>query len=208
MPDKSIDCVITDPPYGIGESNEKNLSRSVHAFGNSRICVSTNFGAYSWDSQRVGKEYFEEIFRVSKKQVIFGGNYYTDFLPPRGGWRVWDKRVTDKMSNDLSDCELVWTSENKGVRIFRYLWNGLLQQNMKHKEKRVHPTQKPIAVMKWLVGLHTKQGDTVLDPFMGSGSTGVACNMLGRGFIGIEKDERYFKVAQKRIAQWTGQERL
>ena len=198
IPDGSVDAVITDPPYGIGETNEKNLSRGG-------ICGEKDYGHYEWDAKPVSKEQINEIIRISKKQLIFGANHFSDILPKSSGWIVWDKRVQERFSNDLSDCELIWTSEKKGVRIFRYLWNGLF----KHKsEERFHPTQKPLRLMMWMVEKHTKEGDTVLDPFMGSGTTGVACAKLNRNFIGIEIDEGYFKIAERRIGEWKGQERL
>jgi len=196
IPDNSIDCIITDPPYGIGESQGKNATRRG-------VCKPTDYGYSNWDAQPPSKHYFNEIIRTSKEQIIFGGNYFE--LPPSSCWIVWDK---ENGNDDFADCELAWTSFKSAVRIFHYRWAGMLQGDMRHKEKRCHPTQKPLPLMKWIVEKYTKEGDTILDPFMGSGTTGVACKMLNRNFIGIEIDETYFKLAEKRIGEWQGQERL
>jgi site-specific DNA-methyltransferase (adenine-specific) len=200
LPNKSIDCIITDPPYGINETAEKNNSRGG-------ACKPTKYASYLWDKQRITKQYFDEMFRISKNQMVCGGNYYTDFLYPSPCWIVWDKRVKDSIKNDFADCELIWTSFNKCARMFRFLWCGMLQ-GKRHKELRTHPTQKPLDLMEWLIKNFSDEGDTILDPFMGSGTTGVAALRLNRNFIGIELDENYFKIAEKRITQESQQERL
>lgn len=192
MDDKSIDVIVTDPNYGIGESNEKNMSRV-------NLAKPKDYGHYDWDKQPATKEQIGEILRVSKDQVIFGGNYFV--LPPSSSWIVWDKLNT----GDFADCELAWTSHKRTVRKYSYLWNGMIKQK---PEERFHPTQKPLQVMKWIVENYTKQNDTIFDPFMGSGTTGVACVQTGRNFIGCEIDEGYFKIAQKRIKDAQQQMRL
>ena len=189
MKSKSIDIIITDPPYGIGEAAGKNKSRG-HA------AVAKDYGNLSWDNDIPPPEYFSEMLRVSKNQIIFGGNYFTEFLPPSSRWIVWDKNNGD---NDFADCELAWTSFPTAVRKIRYTWNGMIQENMKHKDYRVHPTQKPVEVMKWIIEKYTEEGQTVLDPFMGSGTTGVACVRTNRPFIGVEKVGEYFSAARTRI---------
>lgn len=199
MPDKSVDLVLTDPPYGIKESNEKNLARGGPvAFGGIKkkgIPVpAQDYGHYEWDNFPPAPEYFNEIFRISKNQIIFGGNFFP--LPPTPCWIVWDK---DNGDNDFADCELAWTSFKSAVRKFKWRWNGLLQEDMAHKEKREHPTQKPLPLMMWCLEKYSKPGMTVLDPFMGSGTTCVACKKLGRNYIGIEKEPEYIKVAEKRL---------
>jgi DNA modification methylase len=185
MPDQSVDVVITDPPYGIGENNRKNLSRG-------KLAKPIDYGAFDWDQERVEREYFDEMRRVSHHQVIFGGIYYTDYLPPSSGWIVWDKNN----SGDFADCELAWTSYPRATRLFRWMWSGFVKQA---PEKRVHPTQKPFALMAWIVENYSKPGQIVMDPFMGSGTTGAACTLLARHFIGVEKDEHYFRLAKRRI---------
>lgn len=185
IPDKSIDAVITDPPYGIKENNFKNLSRQNKA-------QSIDYGDFEWDKSRVGKEYFDLMRQVSKHQIIFGGNFYTDFLFPSSSWIVWDKLN----SGDFADCEMAWTSHKRAARMFRYLWNGMIKQK---PEQRFHPTQKPLDLMLWIVANYTAEGDTVLDPFMGSGTTGEACVNLNRNFIGFEINPDYFAISEKRI---------
>jgi len=193
LEDNSIDVVVTDPPYGIGEAAGKNKSRGTKLF------PSKDFGSNDWDNQRPSIEIFNEILRVSKNQVIFGGNYFADLLLPSSCWLVWDK---NNGSTDFADCELAWTSFKTAVRYFKYTWNGFMQGNISNKknnEKRVHPTQKPLPLMEWVIKNYTKESDTILDPFMGSGTTGVACMNFNRKFIGIEKEEQFFQVATDRI---------
>lgn len=185
----SIDLILTDPPYGIGESKGKNKSRG-------KLAISKDYGVKAWDDNRPNEKYFKEMLRISKNQIIFGGNYFADLLPATSCWIVWDK---DNGKNDFADCELAWTSFKSAVRYFKYKWNGMLQGNMSKKEKRVHPTQKPLPLMEWIISKYSKEKITILDPFMGSGTTGVACCNLNRNFIGIEKDPEYFKIAEKRI---------
>lgn len=189
----SVDAVVTDPPYGIGESGKKNASRQQKA-------KPIDYGLYCWDI-KITPEHLHEVRRVSQEQVIFGGNYYADQLPPSSSWIVWDKMN----SGDFADCELAWTSHKKAVRKFTYMWNGFIKQK---PEKRYHPTQKPLDLMKWILENYTKPGDTIFDPFMGSGTTGVACVQLGRNFIGCEIDPGYFAIAEKRIKEAQMQLRL
>lgn len=186
----SVDAVITDPPYGINENNNKNLSRS-------NIAKSIDYGDFDWDKKPATKEQIDYCRKCSQSQVIFGGNYF--HLPPSSGWVVWDK-LNGK--NDFSDCELAWTSYKRGVRIFRYLWNGMIKDK---PEIRYHPTQKPLALMLWIIENYTSLGDLIFDPFMGSGTTGVAALQLGRRFIGCEIDPGYFAIAEKRIKQAAAQ---
>ena len=190
LPDKCVDCVVTDPPYGIGESNERNLSRGT-------LSQPRDYGHYEWDSERVSSEHISGLFRVSCNQVLFGGNYYTDMLSPTSCWIVWDK---DNGSNDFADCELAWTSFDTAVRKFKWKWSGMLQEKMgRDKEQRYHPTQKPLALMKWIIEKYTSPDALILDPFSGSGTTGVAAIQLGRRFLGFEIDPRWVDLANKRI---------
>lgn len=200
IPDKSIDLVLTDPPYGIGESNEKNLTRGGRTGfdGKRRIKIvkTTGFGHYEWDKERIGQEYFKEMFRVSKNQIIFGGNYYTDYLYPSPCWIVWYK---DNGSNDFADCEIAWGSFKSAVRYFKWRWNGMLQEDMKHKEERLHPTQKPLELFKWILLKYSREGDTILDPFLGSGTTLRACRETNRNGIGFEINPDYEPIIRKRV---------
>lgn len=183
IPDGSIDLVLTDPPYGIYSDKEAT------GFSKKRV----DWGLGEWD-KKVSKEYFEEIFRISKNQVIFGAQYYIDYLKPTKEMWLWDKKTG---KNYFADGELIWTSYNGTIRIFQHQWCGCFKAS-ERKVKSVHPTQKPVAVMEWCMR-KTKENDTVLDPFMGSGTTGIACKNLNRNFIGIELDKEYFEIANKRI---------
>jgi site-specific DNA-methyltransferase (adenine-specific) len=198
MPDKCVDLVLTDPPYGIGESNERNATRG-------KVCRPTDYGHYTWDSKRIPSEYFDEIRRISQNQIIFGGNYYGSILGDTSCYIVWDK---DNGENDFADCELAWTSFKTAVRKFKYRWNGMLQENMRDKEKRIHPTQKPVALFEWILRLYSKPGDIILDPFLGSGTTVAACINLERQYIGIEINPDYVLASQQRIKKATEQRRL
>ena len=192
IPDGAVDLVLTDPPYGIGESNEKNMSRGNWA-------NPTDYGYYNWDKERMSLSQCKMLMAVSKNQIIFGGNYFIDYLYPTPCWIVWDK---DNGKSDFADCELAWGSFDSTVRKFKWRWQGMLQERMgREKEKRYHPTQKPVTLMEYLIRTYTNTGETVLDFTMGSGTTGVACMKTGRNFIGIEIDEDYFKIAKKRIKQ-------
>lgn len=184
----TFDLLLTDPPYGIGESAGKNKSRSV-------IAVSADYGDASWDD-RPSPELVAVARGLCKHQIIFGGNYYD--LPPSSCWLVWDK---ENGANDFADCELAWTNLRKAVRKITYRWQGMLQQPGRPKEKRVHPTQKPEAVMVWALTQAPQDARTVFDPFMGSGTTLVAAKRLGRRSVGIEREERYCEEAAKRLAQ-------
>ena len=176
--------LVTDPPYGIDEANGKNKSRG-------HLAKAVDYGQSDWDSKPAVAEL--TIARsMTVNQVIFGGNYYD--LPPTSCWLIWDKRNT----GDFADCEMAWTNLKKAVRLKQHLWNGMLR---KGGEKRFHPTQKPLEVMQWCVEHLPKSEAPIFDPFMGSGTTGVACVKLGRKFIGIEIDEGYFDIACKRIEE-------
>ena len=190
MPDGCVDLVLTDPPYGIGESNRKNLSR-----GN--LAPPTDYGDYSWDAERIGPEYIRECMRVSKNQIIFGGNYYTDVLPPTPCWIFWDKK---NGNNDFADGELAWTSFPSTLRRFEWMWNGMLRQG---GEPRYHPTGKPVALGRWILERYSQPEDTILDPFMGSGTFLVAAKMLGRRYIGIDIEEKYVRIAEERLRNTT-----
>lgn len=200
--DNNFDWIITDPPYGV-KIGDMNFTKSgaVYASKGSMARRKDYTGQGEWDKYRLTKEYFDEMFRVSKNQAIFGGNYYTDFLPPTASWIIWDKRTDKRYNNDFADCEMMWVSNGRPAKVIRYLWSGMLQGDMKHKEERKHPTQKPLRVMSEIVAMLTKEGETVLDPFNGSGSTTHACSNLKRPYIGVEINPDYVKIAQDRLKQ-------
>lgn len=181
-----VDAVVTDPPYGIGEAAGKNASRS-------NMAVACDYGCDEWDNEPPSLELIELVRSRGRAQVLFGGNYF--ILPPARCWFVWDKL---NGANDFADCELAWTNLDMAVRRIAYRWHGMLRQN--NEERGQHPTQKPVGVMQWVLGLATKPDDIILDPFAGSGTTGVACLRLGRRFIGIEREAKYAAVARERLA--------
>jgi DNA modification methylase len=189
---RTFDLCLTDPPYGINENHKKVASR-----GN--LAKPIDYGEFTWDEERLSKDYFIEMQRISRHQVIFGGNYYTDYLPASASWIVWDK---ENGSNDFADVEMAWTSHKKAARLFRYMWNGMLKAK---PETRYHPTQKPLDLMRWILQNYTERTDIIIDPFCGSGTTGVACVLEGRDFIGIERETYYCGVARARMTRAQGQ---
>lgn len=201
LPDKSIDLVLTDPPYGIQVARRGSIGTTSRVgfgggkFGRKSVVSPKKHVPPTWDNSPPSPEYFAEIFRVSKNQIIFGGNYFG--LPPSPCWIVWDK---DNGTNDFADCELAWTSFKTSIRKFKYRWNGMLQEDMKHKEKRYHPTQKPVKLFMQILQKYSSPGDLVLDPFLGSGTTAIACRKLNMHYIGIEREPEYIEIARKRLA--------
>lgn len=191
LPDNAFELAIVDPPYGIGEDGSKNHTRG-------KLAASKNYKPFAGnDKQPPTLEYFTELKRVTNNQIIFGANHFISRIPYDSScWIVWDK---DNGSTDFADCELAYTSFNTAVRRFKYRWNGMLQENMKHKEVRIHPTQKPIALYAWILNNYAKKGDRILDTHLGSGSSAIASYDLGFGFVGIEIDEYYYNNAVKRI---------
>ncbi len=200
-PDKYFDLVIDDPPYGIGEDGSKNHTRGL-------LAKPKNYKGYSGnDNNPPPKEYFKELFRVSKNQIIFGANHFIENLPKQNSssWVVWDK---DNGGTDFADCELAWTSFNSAVRKFKYRWNGMLQENMKNKEIRIHPNQKPVDLYKWILNEYTKHGQIILNPHAGSGSLEIACEDIGLQYVSGEHDIYYFNRSLKRIKYHLKQEKL
>ena len=193
------DWLIADPPYGIGVGSQV-YSNGVEMVGKAIAQRRDYSNTGNWDNNRLTKEYFDLMFKCSKNQIIFGGNYYTDYLPPTKSWVIWDKRCDDVYRNDFADCEIAWCS--KGVaRVFHYLYNGMIQGDMKNKDERFHPTQKPTQLISQLIQYYTKENDLILDPFMGSFTTAICCHRLQRNFIGAELDKEYFELGQKRLQQ-------
>jgi DNA modification methylase len=181
----AVDVLLTDPPYGIGEAAKENKTRSV-------LAQSKDYGTSDWDNA-IQPDAVLQAVAMAKQAVVFGGNYYP--LPPSSCWLVWDK---ENGENDFADCELAWTNLKKAVRIKRHQWHGMIR---KGREQRFHPTQKPLDVIRWAMSF--TEGETVLDPFMGSGTTLLAAKLEGRKAIGIELEERYCEVAKQRLRQKT-----
>ena len=176
------DWCITDPPYGIGYTDMTG--------GGDSACERREYDYKEWDKVRIGKEKFDLIMQVSNQQIIFGGNYYTDYLPPTPSWVIWNKR-RDGIRNDFADCELAWCSSGV-ARIFNYEYMGMLQGDMKNKDYRFHPTQKPTQLWTKILNFYTKVGDLILDPFAGSQSLRIACHKMQRHYIGAERDKDYY----------------
>ena len=197
LPDKAFELAIVDPPYGIGESGANNKSRG-------KLAVAQDYKPFSGDDKEPPKqEYFTELQRTSKNQIIFGANHFIDLIPLRSScWVVWDKVTGD---SDFADCELAWTSFKTAVRQFRFQWSGMLQGNMKNKEYRIHPTQKPVKLYEWLLKNYAKPGDKILDTHLGSGSSAIAAHYGGFEFVGCEIDEHYYNAALERYNRETAQ---
>jgi len=174
LPDKCIDLVLTDPPYGIGMAS--NPVRQKHQ-------------KQQWDEHIPTKEYFDEMMRVSKQQIIWGGNYFIEYLKNSKGFLVWNKLQPENFT--LAMCEFAWMSIDKPAKMFT--------QSVHKEGNKHHPTQKPVNLFKWILNKYTNENDTILDPFLGSGTTVVACKQLNRNFIGIEISPDYCKIAEQRL---------
>lgn len=198
----AFDLLCTDPPYGLKQGNRGNRGGSgakVQKTGLMAGKARVHYGEYGEDSEwdnELAPEAVAMARSLAKHQIIFGGNYY--HLPPSSCWLVWDK---ENGETDFADCELAWTNLKKAVRKLTYRWNGMLQEPSVPREHREHPTQKPEAVIRWALGQAPREVRTVLDPFMGSGTTLVAAKRLGRTAVGIEREERYCEIAARRCAQ-------
>lgn len=197
VPDKHYDLAIVDPPYGIGEDGSKNHTRSC-------LSTSKNYKAFAGnDLTAPDHKYFNELIRVSKNQIIWGANHFISKIPfDSSCWLVWDK---DNGKNDFADCELAYTSFKTAVRQFTFKWHGMLQEDMKNKEKRIHPTQKPVALYKWLLSKYAKPGDNILDTHLGSGSIAIACHEMGFNLDACEIDAEYHAAAVMRFNTHTSQ---
>ncbi|WP_282638077.1 DNA methyltransferase [Sphingobacterium thalpophilum] len=206
-PDKYFDLAIVDPPYGIGIASKGTIGGKGRA-------KAKNYGAKLWDNKTPDQKYFNELFRVSKNQIIWGANHFISKMPfDSSCWIVWDKINGE---TDFADCELAWSSFESAVRQLRFMWNGFNQSqsfsnpelphgNHKIKEQRIHPTQKPVALYKWLLDKYAKKGDKILDTHLGSGSIAIACHDYGFELTACELDKEYYDKAVDRIRRHTNQ---
>ena len=195
LPDKAFDLAIVDPPYGIG-ANKMTLGN-----GKNKIYR----GETDWDKLPPPKEYFTELQRVSKNQIIWGANHFISRIPIDSScWVVWDKGTGD---NDFADCELAWTSFTCPVRKYFKSWVGANAKE-KFEKQRIHPTQKPMELYGYLLQKFAKPGDKILDTHLGSGSSRIAAHKLGFEFVGCELDKDYFEAQEKRFKTETMQLRL
>jgi site-specific DNA-methyltransferase (adenine-specific) len=192
-PDNYYELSIVDPPYGIGESSNDNKSRS-------KLGKSKDYGCKKWDDNAPNKEYFKELKRVSKNQIIWGANHFIENIPKANSscWVVWNK---ENGANDFADCELAYCSFNTAVRKVDLRWHGMLQHDMKNKEFRIHPTQKPVKLYEWILMNYAKEGDKILDTHRGSASLDIACHNLGFDLVTCELDKDYFNDGNKRLKQ-------
>ena len=199
IPDKYFDLAICDPPYFKGVAEEGFYGAKISGSGVTRLRSKSKH----WDTGIPDQKYYNELLRVSKHQIIWGCNYY-EFLQPAGRI-VWDK---ENDTSTFSNCELASISLINSVKIFRCMWNGMLQHDMKNKESRIHPTQKPVALYKWLLKNYAKQGDLILDTHVGSASSLVACHDMGFDAVGFELDVDYYKASKQRLEDFMAQPKL
>ena len=201
MQDNQFDLAIVDPPYGI-DADKKNSVKKLQSKKSSAL--SKDYGNQSWDKNVPSIDYFVELKRVSKNQIIWGVNYYPyDLLS--GGRIYWDKCVT---MPTYSDGELAYCSFINSIKSYKFAWHGMIQGDMKNKEHRIHPTQKPVKLYEWLLMNYAKEGDKILDTHLGSGSIAIACHNLGYDLEAYELDKEYYDNALKRIKEHQSQLRL
>jgi len=182
LPDKAFDLAVVDPPYGIGVNSMKMGDRKT-----------IKPDSRTWDNEIPNQKYFNEIFRISKYQIIWGGNYFP--LPTSKSFIIWDKGET-MYGRDFAECEFAWVTSDKPAKIFKKSPNQL---------NRIHPTQKPIALYKWILHNYAKTGDRILDTHLGSGSSAIAAHNMGFDFVGCELDKDYYDAACKRFKEQTKQ---
>ena len=189
-PDKYFDLAIIDPPYGIGASEMQMGTGKNKKYKKGK----------NWDTEPPNKDYFNELFRVSKNQIIFGGNYFD--LPKIKGWIIWDKLLNKEVS--FADGEMAWNSFDKVLKIIKYQYSGFLGSD----NDRIHPTQKPVKLYKKILHNYAKQGDKILDTHLGSGSSRIAAYDMSFDFTGYELDKEYFDAQEKRFKDFTAQLKL
>lgn len=195
FPDNYFELAIVDPPYGIGICG---------IIGGVGCAEPTIYKAFD-DSAIPSADYFKELERISKHRIIWGGNYFLDHLNATKGMIIWDK---GRRGLKFADCEIAWTDIDEPCRIYAHLWDGMRQEDMKNKEKRIHPTQKPVALYKWLLTNYAHPGDKILDTHVGSASSLIACYDMGFDYVGFEIDEEYYKKAKQRLEDEMAQVRF
>ena len=207
--EKEFDLAIVDPPYGInfdGNTTVKGKGGKAKTFSNTQ-----HHDKKGWDSERPTTEYFAELRRISKNQIVWGGNYFADLLPAKKGWIFWDKKITNAKNTNFSDGELAWTSFDCILRRFTYDWIGFGYLNNPQQEKKIHPTQKPIKLYEWILKNYANENFKIIDTHLGSGSIAIAVEKANRmdkmnlQFVGIEIDKEYYEAALNRIEQYCRQ---
>jgi site-specific DNA-methyltransferase (adenine-specific) len=206
-PDKYYDLAIVDPPYGIGASKDSRVggSYTVNLGGKKHKVEAKAYTQKDWDFKKPTAEYWEQLKRVSKNQIVWGGNYFIANLHETSCWIVWNKKNGE---NNNADCELAWTSFDTAVRMFEWKWNGFLQQNMKDKQERIHPTEKPIQLYQWLFMNYWKKGMRVLDTHGGSFSIAIAADKEQVELDVCEIDNEYFDNGLQRYDMYKRQLKL
>ncbi|MBQ8830825.1 MAG: site-specific DNA-methyltransferase [Oscillospiraceae bacterium] len=196
-----FDLAVVDPPYG-------DIPKGGYMNGTGGgLAKQKKYGDAIWTMPKPTKQYFDELFRVSKNQIIWGANYFVEEVHRSSPcWLVWDKVHPEGVN--YADFEMAYTSFDGAARMFRYRWNGFVQQNMKNKEVRIHPTQKPVALYEWIYTMFTKSGDKILDTHLGSGSSRIAAYNAGLDFTGCEINREYFEQQEERYKAHTAQMRL
>ena len=204
MKDNEFDLAIVDPPYGIGMDKNKTVKGKggkANTFNNK-----INHVAKEWDKTIPPEEYFNELFRVSENQIIWGGNYFTTYLKPTKSWVFWYKKETNPNNITFSDGEMAWTSYATITRMVSIDWIGFGYINS--GEKKIHTSQKPIKLYKWILKNYAKEGNKILDTHLGSGSSRIAAHDMGFDFIGYEIDKDYFDAQEKRFQNHIAQKSL
>jgi site-specific DNA-methyltransferase (adenine-specific) len=186
IPDKSVDLILTDPPYG------KNADKGTNGFGSAK----NRRYSGNWDKIAPPQALFQEMFRIAKNLIIFGGNYFSSYLPPSNCWIFWDKKGDVAFQNHFADGEFIYTSFKKPAKRIVFRQQGFISDS---KDKKFHPTQKPTELVAQLIELFTKPGDIICDPFLGSGTTVVSAVQTGRHYIGYEIDPGYYQICCDRL---------
>lgn len=196
--DNEFDLAIVDPPYGIDVAKTGKV-------GGGKLAPVNQYAASDWDKSAPDYEYFIELQRISRNQIIWGANHFISKIAKDSPcWIIWDKDNT----GNFADCELAYTSFKTAARKYKFTWNGMLQGNMKNKEIRIHPTQKPVNLYQWLLDSYAFKDHKILDTHLGSGSSAIAAHYFGCDFVGIEIDEDYYNAAKERFDNETRQESL
>ena len=200
--DNHFDLAIVDPPYGIGMDNSKKRTKPDRPNSYTSAYKDERYHKTNWDNETPNDEYFKELFRTSKNQIIWGANYFCDMIPKGYGWIYWNKNNGD--NNNFSDGELAFSS--KGIQVRHFKISAF--HNLRGGKDRIHPTQKPVKLYEWLLMNYAKEGDKILDTHLGSGSIAIACHNLGYDLTACELDTEYYNSAMRRLTDHQLQAKL
>ena len=199
--DNYFDVAIVDPPYGLNVSALSNYGESGGTDKRWNTSKKDFYKPKDWDKATPTAEYWEQLFRVSKNQIVWGWNYFVEYFDSCPSYIVWNKEA----SGNYSDCEIAWCSYKGTNKIFKWLWNGFRKQQ---PEERIHPTQKPVALYDWIIQNYCAEANLILDTHVGSGSSRIAAAKAGKQFIGFEIDPEYYEKQEKRFNDWNSQLRM